>query len=190
MFISYRNVVLDLPWPVFTIIHRGDLCRYCVLLSLLTLTNDVVDCGVHPGLDADTNRNADRWCRPVTRPSLLPRCATGTFPEAGRVRRHAPHLITALVSRCASVPGARLPESAGRLCPFPTGAAHPPSMNRDGGSPGADPPEPERWPGPSRPARCSIEAVHSPSNPPAWPVSPMRGSLRQKRGRRWPHGAN
>jgi hypothetical protein len=63
MFISYRNVVLDLPWPAFTIIHRGHLCRYCVLFSLLTLANDVVDCGVHPGLNADTDRNADRWVR-------------------------------------------------------------------------------------------------------------------------------
>jgi hypothetical protein len=72
MFISYRNVVLDLPRPAFTIIHRGDLCRYCVLLSLLTLTNDVVDCGVHPGLDADTNGNAN--CRIRARRSG---CATG-----------------------------------------------------------------------------------------------------------------
>ena len=66
----------------------------------------------------------DGGCRPVTRPSLLPRCATGTFPEAGRVRRLAPHLITVSVPR-SSVPADRLPESADRLCPFPTGATHP-----------------------------------------------------------------
>ena len=72
MFISYRNVVLDLPWPAFTIIHRGDLCRDCVLLSLLTLTNDVADCGIQPRLNADPNGNAN--CRIRARRS---RCATG-----------------------------------------------------------------------------------------------------------------
>jgi hypothetical protein len=41
------------------------LCRYYVLFSLLALTNEVADCGVNPGLNADTDRNADRWvcCR-------------------------------------------------------------------------------------------------------------------------------
>ena len=64
--------MLDLPWLALAIVHCGDLCRYCVLLSLLTLTNDVADRGIYPRLDPDTNGNAN--CRIPARRS---RCATG-----------------------------------------------------------------------------------------------------------------